>query len=61
MTWKELAKKIEGMKEDQKNTDVTICIENEYYGIDHLRFTDDREDRLEHSHPVLVSDFWEEE
>lgn len=55
MTYKELAKSISNMTEDQQNCDVTVYVEglDEFYPVKVLDFQD-ISDVLDEGHPVLI-------
>lgn len=55
-TWKELAKQIEQMTDEQKNTDVTVFLgETEEFiaAVDNVYFSDDNNDILDLLHPYI--------
>jgi len=57
MTWEELKQKINGMTEEQKQTDVTFYDEcGNFFGVKSLEFADEETcDVLDHGHPFLTS------
>lgn len=57
MTYKELARKIAAMTEEQKNCDVTIIDNEDEYFAATLTFTENVADVLDPNHPVIVSKF----
>ena len=61
MTWKELKESIDSMTEEQRNADVMVytihtLYEDEFFGVNDLKFTGDYDDILDRNHPYFAID-----
>lgn len=54
MTWEELAEKIAQMTEEQRQQNVTVCFEDEFYGNMKLKCTGNEDDVLDANSPYLL-------
>jgi len=54
LTWNDLCKQILAMTSEQKQTDVTVKVDDEFYAASLLLFTSNDDDALDPDHPFLV-------
>ena len=55
MTYRELLEELNRLSEEQANSDVTVCCDDEFCPVKSLKFTEET-DVLDKNHPYLVKE-----